>query len=693
MKTRKLGWAVCTCLTATAFALAQAPQRDGNPLSRLPHRPGSPEIQRPLRTEVQRLPAKVSQDIIPATCPFEAIGIDPAVSCGYVPVPLDRRYPDREKINIYFEVYPHTNPGPAESAILFNIGGGGAATTNVRSGWVSIFQGNIDKHDLLLVDDRGRGLSGTIVCPEIDSITALGTPSLINATDIGLWDPAVADCAAGLGEAASRYGTGDIAQDVEAVRIALGYDKVDYLGVSLGGLDVTAYATRFPEHLRSIVLDAPFGTPRLGQFVGEHYQAKAQPRMVRLICQRSPNCSADHPDPDADLDRLIRSVRRSPVEGDAYDANGTPRHLWIDETALLFYLMLNPTGPYINTGELLAAGASLNRGDPTPLLRLGAEGSFLVTGAADPTSFSHGAAIATISMDTDQPWEWSDPPWRRERQYAKAVEELPEDYFAPFSKSAATSLLFSTYSRRCLWWEKPTPNSPVAPPHAKYPSVPTLVLTGDMDAVVPYEETTKVAELFPNSTFVMLAGVGHAGIEWSQCARDLESNFLETMQPGDTSCAKTPEIIWPAVGRFPLRAEHARPADVNPNGQNQIQVAERKVVTVAVAAATDAIQRAILGSGDGVGLRGGTFHTDCVPSGECYITLTNSAFATDVTVNGTVTWGADDSFLADLTVSGPGTSGGTLHIEGAWIVLGPVGNFNVTGTLGGKRVAVLVPEA
>lgn len=64
-----------------------------------------------------------------------------------------------------------------------------------------------------------------------------------------------------------------------------------------------------------------------------------------------------------------------------------------------------------------------------------------------------------------------------------------------------------------------------------------------------------------------------------------------------------------------------------------------------------------------------------------------------MTVSGTVTWGSDNSIVADLTVSGTGTSGGTLHVEGGWLVPGPVGNFTVTGTLGGKQVAVLVPEA
>jgi hypothetical protein len=120
---------------------------------------------------------------------------------------------------------------------------------------------------------------------------------------------------------------------------------------------------------------------------------------------------------------------------------------------------------------------------------------------------------------------------------------------------------------------------------------------------------------------------------------------------------------------------------------------ERKVVTVAVATATDAVKRTTFGSGNGVGLRTGTFQTSFDADGNQITTLTNCSFANDVTVNGTVTWGADLSFVADLAVSGTGTAGGNLHVEGTWEAPGPVGNFKVSGTLGGRQVAVLVPEA
>jgi pimeloyl-ACP methyl ester carboxylesterase len=94
----------------------------------------------------------------------------------------------------------------------------------------------------------------------------------------------------------------------------------------------------------------------------------------------------------------------------------------------------------------------------------------------------------------------------------------------------------------CLYWEKPTPSSPVAPPNATYPSAPALFLAGAMDDGSSYEEVKQMAALFPPSTVVTVAGVGHPWWDtWPLCAINLANGFIETLQVGDTSCAKTPE--------------------------------------------------------------------------------------------------------------------------------------------------------
>lgn len=624
------------------------------------------------------LPASANSTVISTTCPPDAVG----AVCGYVPVPLDRSQPHGAQIQIFFELYVHFNPGAAESAILVNFGGPGVGTTTAEGGFAQyLFAANLDVHDLLLVDDRGTGFSGAIDCEDLQH-------------GINLFDQEETSCAAQLGNAASNYGSGDVGRDMEAVRAALGYDKVDYFGASYGGMDVTAYATRFGKHLRSIVLDAPAGTPELNELARLQYRTHSDPRMVRLDCQRSLNCSPDHPNPAGELTQLIQIIHNKPVEGDSFDAYGDPVHVRIDEDGLLNFVVTYPSGVFSSTGEILAAGAALKQGDPVPLLRLGAEGSFAVEGEyGDPTINSAGDFFARGCVDAKQPWDWSDAVPDRQEEYNEAVSALPGNYFAPFSKSAAAGILFSTLGAECLWWEKPTPSSPVTPEDVSYPRVPTLVLDGDLDNRVPLEETNKVAALFPGSLALTVQEAGHETVGWTFCAQSLVSEFVENLALADTSCVSTPETVWPAVGRFPLLAKNARAAEVDPSGSNEAGQGERKVASVAVATAIDSLQRFYIGFGtDGVGLRAGTWHLDFGDTGYL-LTLTNSVFSSDVTVNGTVLWGYDDSFTADLTVSGTGTAGGTLHIEGTWLASGPVGKFAVSGTLGGKNVAVLVPEA
>jgi pimeloyl-ACP methyl ester carboxylesterase len=664
-----------------AVPLAQAQHIESPPRAR----PGQQfqQLPRLLGERAQRLslPAMASPEIIWVQCPPPAQALGAA--CGKLPVPLDRRHPAGAKIEIYFELYLHTNPGPAESAILVNPGGPGLGTTAYRALILSIFAQNLDVHDVLLIDDRGRGSSAAINCEELQHGTAE-------------FEVAESDCAAQLGGGDSLYGTGDVAMDTDAVRAALGYDKVDYWGGSYGGEDVTAYATRFGQHLRSIILDAPEGTPALRAFSLDGNQARSTLREIRLDCLRSPTCSVDHSDPDAEFARLIEALRNDPVKGWASDPSGNPIQVTLDEGALL-YLAINgslPGSQFVATGELLAAGESLSHGDPAPLLRLGAEVVPLVTDYGDPTSSSQGDYFATLCVDAYQPWEWSASIPERIRQLADAVSDLPADHFAPFSKVAGTSLGVSL-EKQCLWWQERGLPSPVTSSHPIYPNVPTLVLDGDMDTIVPMEEVRKVAALFPQSTFVTVAEAGHVTIGWSQCSAVLQSQFLETLQIGDTSCTETPETVWPALGRFPLIAADARPAEVDSAGANEIGTTERKVVTVALATVIDALKRTTLGIGNGVGLRAGTFQSAVDANGNQTTSLENCSFATDVIVNGTVTWalGSDMSLSAELTVSGSGTAGGTLHIAGFLDAPGSVGNLRISGMLGGHKVAVLVPEA
>jgi pimeloyl-ACP methyl ester carboxylesterase len=629
-----------------------------------------------------RLPATATGAAKPARCREKSLYGE---VCGTVSVPLDREHPKNGSIDVYFELFPHMRYGPPVSAIVWNTGGPGAATTEPidTSVILSLVGQNLDVHDLLLIDDRGEGLSGTIDCMPLQR-------------GIDPWNEGLTDCAAQLGGGASRYGSGDVAKDIDDVRVALGYDKIDYYVVSWGGADATAYAARFGSHLRSLVLDAPVGPTDMPDVLRTfRYETQTEPRMVRLACTYSPTCRADHPNPDAELKWLVDRVRSRPLSGRAYDANGKLTQVNINESNLAYYIIHSPTGNFVSTGEIVAAARALSKSDPAPLLRLEAEAYYPYPNGinyGDPTVYSVGLEAANACADATLPWSWKVRPAARLEQLADAIAALPSDYYAPFSKKAASGLPYNDTIPLCAWWELPTPPSRIAPPGAKYPDVPTLVMSGDMDDVVPYEGVSRVAKLFSRSSLFEVAESGHGTMSYSHCSAVLESQFIETLQVGNTDCLQRPDTVFPAVGRFPVVAADARPAAIDPGGHNQVNVAERRAVTVAVAAAVDALKRSTIGSGSDACLRAGSFKTAYQPA-EWVLTLKGCSFSTDVGVSGTVTWGARRSVTADLALSGSGTTSGTIRISGTFQAQGRVKNFKISGALGGRNVALLVPEA
>jgi len=115
-----------------------------------------PVGQRPPNLQERRaVMAPASADVVLIRRPPEAQELGGIF--GKLPVPLERRHPDGTMIRIYFEVYPHTNAGPAVSAILANPGGPGASTTGLRALGLALFAQNRHVHHFLLIDDRGRG--------------------------------------------------------------------------------------------------------------------------------------------------------------------------------------------------------------------------------------------------------------------------------------------------------------------------------------------------------------------------------------------------------------------------------------------------------------------------------------------------------------------------------------------------------
>src|SRR4051794_5650952 len=279
--------------------------------------------------------------------------------CGTVAVPLDRSNPQSPTLPIPFVFPPHPGTAAAVSAIVMSNGGPGVSNIASDPLWRVRLAPALKDHDMLAIDHRGIGASAAIDCPALQHVRG-------NQLD------AARACGESLGAASDRYGSGDVADDVDDVRAALGIDKIDYYGVSYGPVDVRAYAYRHPEHLHAAVFDSPDFSSDDAFF---RTLPGAMAKIAVRVCRRSPACSAGDKHPAKTLAALVARVRSHPVTGTAFDAAGKTHRVKVDEIGLLNILyddyFADPA--FLNQGELFAAAHALKAGDKRPLLRLAAE--------------------------------------------------------------------------------------------------------------------------------------------------------------------------------------------------------------------------------------------------------------------------------------------------------------------------------
>jgi hypothetical protein len=209
---------------------------------------------------------------------------------------------------------------------------------------------------------------------------------------------------------------------------------------------------------------------------------------------------------------------------------------------------------------------------------------------------------------------------------------------------------------------------------------------------------------FPKGHLVEVANAGHFTGVWSPCAQAIDLHFIETLQVGDTRCARDPTAPFHAFGatatnavplrgvaRFPRLASQALPARVDPAGNDMSTRADRQVVSVAWSTVDDAfIQATRLSGNKGRALRGGTF-TVRRTNAATTITYRHARFSDDVDVSGTATLNPVTNALnAQVTVDVHGSQGGVLSFHG--ILFDPAQpTVRVRGHIGKRTIALRTP--
>jgi pimeloyl-ACP methyl ester carboxylesterase len=582
-------------------------------------------------------------------------------------------------IPVYFEFYPHAGAGPAAGTLVAAEGGPGYPTTDSRGEYLGLFGPLRDRYDVLLMDYRGTGRSGAIDCKPLQDAPAL------TIADIG-------SCGRWLGERAPLYATALAADDLAALLTALGIARIGLYGNSYGTYVAQIFAQRHGDMLRALVLDAADPEDGEDDAWAVHY-APAMRDKFNLACARSPACAAIPGDSMAHIAPALALLRSQPFAARAHTGDGSELAFTADATALAI-VMFGSSPPYASVRETDAAARAFVAGDQAPLLRLMAETLSSVDlrdATHAPVVSSEGLAAAVTCHDAPQIFDMHLPPAARAKQrdalIAKREREAPDTY-APFTIAEFRRMpLDYAFIDQCVDWPAIPSNAPPAmaiAAGARYPDVPVLVVSGELDNMTPVADGAEAAAHFLRARHLIVANGFHDNAQphsRSECGEVIVRRFLDTLETGDEGCA----AAAPPVRLVPRFARQAGELDAASAGAgNQAGEGARRTVTAALLTCEDVIARARdNGAGHGVGLRGGSFTVRRV--GEGYrITLEGVRWTEDVALSGHIDWpGRTGTVHAQVTLNSP-QGPGTLELS--W----PEGVPNARAAARGQLAAQVV---
>jgi pimeloyl-ACP methyl ester carboxylesterase len=566
--------------------------------------------------------------------------------CATLPVPLDRTGATPGTVPLHYAIQRR---GPKPVLIALS-GGPGQSSVAAASSFAISLQPALSRYRLAVLDQRGTGESGVLDCPNLQSLRSLDAflPTELQA------------CANRIGPNRAFYTTADTVLDIDALRQALGADKIALMGISYGTHVALQYARAFPQHVSKLILDSIVGPDGPDAFLLDTY--RNLPRILREQCANGA-CRFATRDPVADVAALVRRINASgPLRGDYFDDQGrkrTTQYATPDELA--FLLTAGDLNPFLQA-SLPAAISAARRGDLSLLMRLRRIGEGAPTRRAD---LSFGLNAATGCEDVQLPYPLSTPLADRPAIAQQALAAIPPTDYDPFD---GQTVLRTSYVDDCLDW----PGDAVRPPFTgPLPDVPALLLGGRLDTRTPIENAFATHNELPHSSVVTLKGSGHDTLDSdiTGCIAQALRRFIVKVPVGHPCVGRDNGVTPGPLPPRSLRDFKSAPGVGGTRGR-----ALFAVLDTATDARLTALQELFAGlSIRGGGLRGGSFAGQASFDGR--LRLRNYAYVPGLRVSGSLT--SSEGTLSG-TVRVAGAANGTLKIDR---------RGRVTGVLGGRKVS------
>ena len=444
------------------------------------------------------------------------------VECGFLTVPQRHADPNGPTLRLAVAIYKSTGANPEPDPLILAQGGPGGSTID---GFNIIVSNNPlrSKRDIILFDQRGTLYSEpNLVCTELIEAIPEILPLESEAADARS-EEALAACHQRLVSEninLSVFNSLENAADIEALRVALGYDKINFYGVSYGTLLGLHLIRNHPEHLRSVILDSV--VPAQTNFIP--LVAQSTERVFTEFFQACANdlaCRTTYPDLEERLFALIDQLNEAPVTISLTDSETgqtmEARFSGDDLLGLIYQIFYIPEGHAITPKvvENIAAGDYTFVEQIWPLFifdRTFSQGMYFSVICAEDADFNP----TTIPLTGVRP------------------------RFAESAVSDAQELLDV-----CKLWQVTSLPATVDDPVVS--DIPTLLLSGQFDPITPPSFAATAAETLSNGYLYVASNASHGvALSPDACINRLLDRFLDdpTTAPNAGCLAEADPLVF-----------------------------------------------------------------------------------------------------------------------------------------------------
>jgi len=429
--------------------------------------------------------------------PCDVVASDPHVRCGVVAVPEDRAMPSGRRLALNVLIIAARSARPEADPILVLHGGPGGAATRLYPGIATALSPLGERRDIVLVDVRGTGASNPLDC------LAVSPDEQIQAAVLGFPDALLQRCLSRLEANPRRYTTSDIIDDLDDVRGALGYSRLNLIGFSYGTRAALAFMRRYPSRVRSAVLH---GAADIDSALPSGIAAAAQSVVdaLQAACDRGTPCGPGRRNLRSNIEQVLAALERSPrrvrVSSPAGPAGNVAFTLSRDVAAGGVVMML-----YSQSGRELLPVVTFRaaRGDVEPF----AQAIWDATNA-----LFHEVSVGLFLSVT-------------------CSEDAPRVAAAGARRNATPTFqgeaMVRHHQAACAVWPRGQIPADVAEPSAV--ATPTLILSGALDPVTPPSDGEAIARRI-GGVHVVLPNEGHEFL-YGPCARAMVQATIERGAP------------------------------------------------------------------------------------------------------------------------------------------------------------------